>query len=285
MGVFSRSWQITKLSFSVIKEDKELLLFPIISGFFSMIFVIAMLFPTVITTLINGNAFESNALFYVILFLIYFGLAFIATFFNVCVVYTTKIRFEGGNATFMESLKFSFSKLHLIAMWSLLSASVGLLLRMLDNLAKNMGKGGQILMSILTSLLGMAWSILTIFVVPGLVYYDLTPFTAIKKSTQTLKTTWGESLIRNFGLGIMQVMFFILGIIVFVGLFALVSSLGGYAILAIFILALIYFVMLFLIFGVANSVYNTALFVYADKGIIPNGFTDDVMQNAFSRKN
>jgi hypothetical protein len=31
----------------------------------------------------------------------YWGLAFIATFFNVCVVYTRKTRFEGGDATFM----------------------------------------------------------------------------------------------------------------------------------------------------------------------------------------
>ena len=35
MGAFSRSWEITKLSFSVIKQDKELLLFPIFSGIFS----------------------------------------------------------------------------------------------------------------------------------------------------------------------------------------------------------------------------------------------------------
>jgi hypothetical protein len=65
---------------------------------------------------------------YAIIFLTYLGLAFIATFFNVCVVYTVKIRFEGGNATFMESLKFALSKIGLIFYWSLISATVGLVL-------------------------------------------------------------------------------------------------------------------------------------------------------------
>ena len=35
-NTFGRSWELTKLSFRVIKEDKELLLFPLLGGLFSI---------------------------------------------------------------------------------------------------------------------------------------------------------------------------------------------------------------------------------------------------------
>ncbi len=172
MNAFSRSWMITKLSFGVINKDRELLWFALLSFIFSALFAVAMIFPSVIPTLMADD-FSSDAIQffqYIIIFLTYFGLAFIATFFNVCVVYTTKVRFEGGNATFAESIKFALSKLNLIFQWSLLSATVGLVLRIAQNLASNFGKVGRLVANILIGLVGMAWSIVSIFVVPVFVY-------------------------------------------------------------------------------------------------------------------
>lgn len=283
-NVFQRSWEVTKLSFSVINKDKELIMFPLLSGFFSLIFIILMIFPFLFSVLFKGTAFETGYLFYLSVFVIYFGLAFIATFFNVCVVYTTKIRFEGGNATFMDSIKFAFSKAYLIFLWSLVSASVGLLLRLLEQLAEKFGKTGEMIMNILISLLGMAWSIVTLFVIPSLVYDNLTPGKAIKKSAATLKKTWGESLIRYYGLGLTEFLLFILGIAVFIGLFLMLGGLGIYVILVLALLAIIYFLGLILVFNVANTVYNTALFVYADSGKIPSGFNKDVIEHSFEKR-
>jgi len=86
--VLSRSWEITKLNFDVMKKDKELLLFPLFASIFSILFLIAMLVPSIITSFIeNGAGPEVYGIVqYTILFLTYLGLAFIATFFNVCVV-------------------------------------------------------------------------------------------------------------------------------------------------------------------------------------------------------
>ena len=47
---------------------------------------------------------------------------------------------------------------------------------------------------------------------------------------------------------------------------------------------IVYIVVLSLIFNVANSVYNTALFVYADTGKIPTGYNQNLMSNAFKQK-
>src|SRR5688572_16478979 len=191
MNAFSRSWMITKLSFAVINKDRELLGFALLSFIFSAAYAIAMIFPSVLPTLVDNN-FSREALGvyeYVMIFLTYFGLAFIATFFNVCVVYTTKVRFEGGNATFGESFKFALTRLPVVFKWSLLSATVGLLLRILHDLAARLGKIGQIIANIVIGLMGMAWSIVTIFVVPVLVYENIGPIDAIKKSATVIKKT------------------------------------------------------------------------------------------------
>ncbi|MBW2978106.1 hypothetical protein KY331_04640 [Candidatus Woesearchaeota archaeon] len=286
MGVFSRSWKVTKLSFDVMKKDKELLLFPLLGGIFSIIFIFAMLFPTIISRMITEvtQSITFGVLEYVLLFITYLGLSFIAVFFNVCVVYTTKTRFEGGNATFFDSIKYAISKIHLIFVWSLVSATVGLILKIIERMAEKVGQGGRIILMALRSILGMIWSIVTIFVVPAMVYSNLGPIDAIKKSINTLKKTWGESIVRVIGLGLVQFLFFILGVIIIIPLFILLSALGGIGILIGIIFVIVYFIGLFLIFGVANTIFNTALYVYADQGKIPQGYDQDILSNAFRVK-
>ena len=287
MNAFSRSWMITKLTFSVINKDRELIWFALLSFIFSTLFAVAMIFPSIIPSLMdNGISQDSLQIYqYAIIFATYFGLAFIATFFNVCVVYTTKIRFEGGNATFGESIAFAFTKVGLIIKWSLLSASVGLLLRILQNLASSLGKIGQIVANILISILGMAWSIMTIFVVPVLVYEGLGPIDALKKSTQVIKKTWGESLIKTIGLGLIQLLIFLLIILVSGGLtyllasaFELIGFLTGVGI------GLLLLLLTGLVFAVASTIFNTALYVYANNNMVAPGFREDVVKGAFRQK-
>ncbi|MCB0493912.1 MAG: glycerophosphoryl diester phosphodiesterase membrane domain-containing protein [Cyclobacteriaceae bacterium] len=287
MNAFTRSWKITQLTFRVINQDRELIWFALLSFLFSTLFAIAMIVPSVVPTIMaEGISQDSLQIFqYIIIFLTYFGLAFIATFFNVCVVYTTKIRFEGGNATFGESMRFAFTKLGLIFQWSLLSATVGLLLKILDNLASRLGKGGQIIASILIGLLGMAWSVISIFVVPVLVYEGLGPIDAVKKSTQVIKKTWGESLIRHFGLGLIQFLVFVIIIALSFGLTYVLTNTFDVIGLAIGIgVGILLMLLTGLIFSVANTIFNTALYVYANKSLVAEGFDEETVKGAFINK-
>jgi hypothetical protein len=281
---FSRSWEITKLSFGVIKHDKELLLFPILAIIFSLIFIIVVLFPSVLAGIITINKDEIGLLGYIILFILYAGLAFISTFFNVAVVYTAKKRFEGGNALFRESVGFALSKLHLIFYWSLVSATVGIILRIIENFAERSQGAGRILLYLTSSLFGMVWAIATLFVIPGMVYYNLGPIAAIKKSIAVLKKTWGESLIRYYGLGLAQFLFIVIGIVFLIPLYFIFSILGLFGIFTLIAIGILYFLIVVLVFGIANQIFNTALFVYADSGKIPGGYNEQVMRNAFTKK-
>ena len=287
MNAFSRSWLITKLAFGVINKDRELLGFALLSFIFSTIFAIAMIVPSVVPTIIqNDYSYESLQLFeYLIIFATYFGLAFIATFFNVCVVYTTKVRFEGGDATFGESFRFSLSRLSVIFQWSLISATVGLLLRILHDFASRLGKPGQLIAQIVIGLIGMAWSIITIFVVPVLVYENITPVNAIKKSAQVIKKTWGESLIRSIGLGIVQFIVFVLIIGFSIALiYGLSSAMGRTGVIVAISVGGLLLLLAGLVFSVATTIFNTALYVYANNNQVADGFNENVMRDAFRQK-
>ena len=287
MGIFERSWRLTKMSFSVIRQDKEMLAFPLLAGIFSLLFAIALIYPTIIVAFMKQSATSEGVgvaltmVDYAILFVTYLGLSFIATFFSVCVVFTTKTRFEGGDATFMDSIRFAMSKVHLIFAWAIVSATVGMILRFLDQAAERAGAVGKIVIGIITAILGLMWSLITIFVVPAMVYDDVGPIQAIKRSVATLKSTWGESLIRHYGLGFIQFLFFLLGIGLSVGAFMLLGGMGTIGPIIAISFAVIYFLALVLVFQVAHTVFNTALYAYARSGNAPGGFDDDVLQGAF----
>lgn len=281
MNAFQRSWEITKLSFDVLKKDKELMLFPILGGIFSILFVIAMIFPLIFTAFLPENL--AGIYLWIAIFGVYFGLAFISVFFNTATVYTVKTRFDGGNATFGDSIRFAFSRIHLILGWSLISAIVGLLLRILEELAERMGTIGEIIMKILIGILGLAWGLLTAFVVPGMVYKNVGPVQAIKDSAHTFKKTWGESLIRHYGLGLVQAVLIIVGVIFTVIMTVLTSGIPVLPYIFVF-LGVIYLVAVVTFFSIATSVFNTALYVYATTGKAPHGYRDDVLKHAFEVK-
>jgi len=285
MGTFARSWELTKVSFNAMKQDKELILFPILALIFSLLFIVAMVLPSILALLHFGNGIKQfGILQYVLLFILYLGLSFISTFFSVCVVYTTKKRFEGGNATFGESINFAFSRLHLIIMWSIVSATVGLVLRIIERMAERLGWIGRLFVNITTSILGAVWSIVTIFVVPVMVYQNLGHFDAIKKSAEVLKKTWGESIIRYIGFGLIEFFFLMAGIIVMLPLIILSLNLGMHLIISEILISVLYFFGVILVFSLANSIFNTALYVYSDTGKIPRGYSKEIMANAFKRK-
>jgi hypothetical protein len=220
---------------------------------------------------------------WVAIFGVYLGLAFISVFFNVAAVYTIKTRFNGGNATFWDSIKFAFSKIHLIIAWSVISAIIGLILRILEELAERMGGIGEIIIKIIVGILGLAWSLITAFVIPVMVYKNVGPIKAIKESTNTFKKTWGESLVRYYGLGLTQFIMILIGVVLTI-VFVVLTA-GVPVVPYIFLLiSVIYLVGVVTFFSIANSVFNTALYVYATIGKAPKGYRDDILKQAFEKK-
>lgn len=283
MGIWARSWALTRASFGVIRQDREMFWFPILAGVFSALFSAALLVPTFVLQLFERTGHEGlvvGPLEAVVLFVTYFGLSFIATFFNVCVVYTTRVRLSGGDATFLESIKFALGRAHLIAGWSVVSATMGLLLRALDSAAQRAGLVGKIMLVILRALLATAWALSTVFVVPSMVYKGLGPVGAFRDSVATLRQTWGENLVRYYGLGLVAFVCSLPALALIIGGVALASAVPpiGVVLIAIGALGLL---AVSVLFNMAGMVFKTALYHWATTRTAPSGFEPDMLSGAF----
>jgi hypothetical protein len=165
IAAFTRSWQLTKLTFGVMHKDPELLVFPLLGGLFSLLWVAALGVPLIAFMFAGHGATRTASeepIVYVVAGALYFGLAFVATFFNTCTVYTTKLRLEGGDASLGQSLRFALSRSTRIAGLSLLAAGVGLVLRIAERAGERSGGAGGLVLDAISGLFGLLWSVLTI---------------------------------------------------------------------------------------------------------------------------
>ncbi len=271
MGSWANSWQLVKQSYSVLMKDKELVWFPIISGMVTLGLLISFIIP-----LVAAKLFTPSTLFYSIVFLYYILSYFVIIFFNVGLIACADIRIRGGDPEVKDGMSAAMKHLPQILLWAVISATVGLILRMLsDKLEDNFL--GQIVLAVL----GSAWTLLTFFVVPVMIFENKSVFLAIKSSTGLLKKTWGETVVGQFSI---SGIFFLLGL---VGLVPLAIGFFTGSAMALFIIGVavvVYWLTLAVISSSLQGIYLTALYHYAQTGKAPEGFNSEVITGAFVEK-
>src|SRR5262249_58757603 len=132
---------------------------------------------------------------YAVGFAYYFCTSFVIVFFNAALIGCALLKFAGQPATLGDGLRAAGSRLPQIAAWALVSATVGVILKAIENANQKAGE-------IISAVLGTAWSILTFFVVPVLVVEKVGPFQAVARSVSILRKAWGEALFGGIGLGL-----------------------------------------------------------------------------------
>lgn len=272
---FSRSWELVKASAGVLRSDKELLVFPVISGIAALIVLATFIIPIVSLKLFDTVA---SPLGYVIGFLFYLCQYFVIFYFNSALVGAAMIRLSGGDPTLGDGLRIANERLLPILGYAAIAATIGLLLQMLKN------KKNNILARMLGSLLGTAWTVASFLVVPVLVANKIGPIDAVKKSIELLKSTWGENAVGQLGIGF--VFGFIMAAVIIVGV--LLSILGFTISPYLGFVAATLTIVLALTVGIIQSalsgVYAAALYRFANDGVAPHGFESMGLQTAFQAK-
>lgn len=215
----SNGWELAKISFNTINNNRSLLLFPVFSVI-SLILVLAtfaggsfFLFGEQIAAFMQTQTEEvGKILTYTAIFVYYLVNYFIIVYFNSALIYCAVKILNGEETRLAEGIGFANSRLGKIFGWAVLSATVGTLLQVLHNT----GKIGEFV----SSLIGMAWSILTFFAVPVLIFEDKGVIDTVKESGRLIKQKWGESLAANVSFGI----FHFLGILAAIGIGILLST-------------------------------------------------------------
>jgi hypothetical protein len=278
-------WELVKQSFRVLREDKRLIVFPMLSGIACMIVLASFVIPLWGTNeakmLMDHKHVQLGPLSYVVLFLFYFANYFVIVFFNSALVACAIGRFRGNEPTIGDGLRVAVARIPQIVMWSLVSATIGLILKVIES---NSEKAGEFV----AGLLGAAWSVITYLVVPVLVMEKANPVEAVKRSTSLVKQTWGESLGSHVASGMVFFVIFLLALIPLFALGALavyafghgLAILGGAAIAGIVILV----TLMSLVSSTLSTILLASLYLYASEGTVPGCFDAELMEGAFKAK-
>jgi hypothetical protein len=277
---FSRSWGLVKASASVLKSDRQLLVFPLVAGIAAIIVTASFILPAFGMDLFSGLEDDSgtSAAFYVWLFAFYVAHYFVMIFFNVALVGAAMIRLDGGEPTLGAGLRIAMDRLPAIVGYAVIAATVGVLLRAIEQRAGFIGR-------IVVGLIGTAWTVVTFLVVPVLVAQRLGPIDAVKQSASLLRRSWGENLIGNAGIGL--VFGVLIALVIVVGLVLTGAMLANGLVVAGVTLGAataVLVVGLGLVQAALSGIYSAALYRFAVDGEAPQGFSGGMLTEAFQRK-
>ena len=283
MGKFSRSWELVKQSFTILRSDKQLMLFPVLSAVscFVVTAVIAtggafLLLPARAAAIAAGERFNPNQspMFLLGMFTLYVVNYFVIVFFNVALVAVANSRLMGGSWTFKDGLELAWERKGTILEWALVAATVGVLLRTLE---ERLGLMGRLIMRFI----GIAWTLACYFVVPVLAFEDLTPIDALKRSSKLFRDTWGEKVIGGFSLSMVSLVLMLPGI----GLPMAAAFLAGInGMMVGLILMVLYFLVLSVFMSAVGGIFNAALYRYACFKQVPPAFSEELIVSAWAPK-
>ncbi len=286
-GRISNTWGLMGDSWRILKQDKELLLFPLLSGICCIIVIASFAIPMFASdSWMPPQAGEEgepattaeHVMYYVKLFLFYFCNYLVIIFFNSAVVGCGAMRMNGQNPTLGDGFRICFARMPLIVGWAVIAATVGLILRIIEDKNRKIGR-------LIAGLLGMAWTAVSFLVLPILVIEKKDPFSALKESTVMLKKTWGEQLMCNFSFGLIFFLLFLPGIaLVALGIFIGASTGNTVLAVACIAIAVIYFIALSLIQSALQVIFQTALYYYAKHQTAPAGFDAATLGGAMYRR-
>jgi len=268
---------LMKASLNVLKLDKELMVFPVMSGIASALVIASFVAPVVATG--AWQIFEGGSGGYLemsIMFAMYVVLYTVTFFFNAALVGAALIRLDGGDPTVSDGLAIASKRMGSILGYAVIAATVGMVLRMISE------RGGMFA-KIASMFAGVAWTLATYLAVPVLVTKNIGPIDAIKESAQIFKRTWGENMVGNMGLTWAMFFLYFAWTAAFVGLSVLAGTVAPVAVLPIVGVGFVGYIFLAIMGSALGGIYTAALYRYAMTG--DTGMFDaNLIGNAFRTK-
>jgi len=270
-GTISRSIDLLRNTWQVLTMDKELLLFPVMSGLATILIVITFILPVLFLGLLGKISGFGPVVWILTLFFFYFISYAVVIFFNTGLIACATIRFSGGDPTVRDGIRFALDHLGKILSWALVAGTVGLILNLLSRRSGLIGR-------IIIAIIGIVWSLATFLVIPVMVFEEKGVFEAIQGSWNLLKKTWGENIIVNFGLGILFIPAVLLVVV------TIFSMMTGNLLLVMVLIALtvITFVIAGILHATLQGIFIAALYLFATTGKVPRYMRSDLIRGAFA---
>jgi phosphate starvation-inducible membrane PsiE len=286
---FRRSWELTKISWSILQKDKELLSFPLLSMIGVLVISLVFALPLLGSGLLQAMAGEGEGNFFayivgiVMLFLYYFAISIVVTYSNAALTGAVFMRFDGKDPTVSDGFAIANNHLGAIVTFAALNATVGVI----SALIRDAGRESKnivvsILAGIVSSLVEAAWAIVTFLTVPVMVREGKGAIEAVKRSGQLVRDTWGRQIVGSGGISaVFLLVAFLAFILIGLPLLALAAASGSTFVLVIAVLVIVALLgFIGLVAGALESIYRVALYHYAHDQKVAF-FEEEVLRGAF----
>lgn len=278
MKLFSASW-------SVLRQDKSLAVYPFISAITGLIVIASFAFPvftmflhihhTVDVYGTSQTTTQVDPLGWVLIGVGYFALIYVGIFCNAALIYAANERLTGtGPGTLASGFGGAASRAGALLPWALLSATVTVILRSLE---ERFGILGRIAIAIV----GIAWTLVTYLVVPVIVLEGGSTGKAISRSSSLFRETWGENVIGNVGLGFFNFVVALSAMALFM-LGVMTGTTVGMAVCG--LIAVVWLIVASQVLVAMAGIYRVALYRYAVDGAPPAAYTVFDFDAAFRPK-
>lgn len=281
MERIKRSWALVKASVEVLKLDKELLIFPLISSIMMIFITLTFLIPTLVGNVLDTIFDTGMPVFgYMVLFLFYLVQYTVVFYNNTALVGAAMIRLRGGDPTVRDGYKIASQRILPILGWSLISATVGLILNMLSGNSDHKRRG---LRGLIASILGAAWNVLTFLVVPVLAVEGLGPIKAIQRSWELLKRSWGEQISGTLSIGLIFALIGIAGgmLMIDIGVALSLWLKSSIPIIIFGVLLLLFIMIISLLSSTLSGIFSAAVYAYAADGQV-SLFDESLIRDAIN---
>ena len=255
-ATIGHTFELMKMSWNVLMMDRELILFPIMSGMGLLVLAFA--------GLAVGVAESGNLIAFLVMILMAY---FITTFFNAALISAALERLRGGDPNVMSGISHASKHIHHIFLWSVISAIVGTLFRVLRSQTDNF------FVRMIYSMIEGVWEFMTFFVIPVMVSENEGPISSIKRSASIIRETWGRQITASFGFMIVYILAVIAAAIPAILLFLIVPVVG-------IIVGILLVGLAFATVQALEGIFKAALYDFA-VGEQPVGFDLRTLQTAY----
>lgn len=284
-------WELSKQSWSALRANPQLLMFPVISMIGMIIVTILFLIPISATGIFQALTQEGTVtndvagfIAAVVLFLYYVVAYTVIIFSNTALVGAAMKLINGEPATVSDGIQIASARLGKIIVYAVISATVGMIARGIRDAGRDSKNVViMILAAIIGGLIQGAWNLLVFFAIPILVVEDTSVIDSLKRSLELFKRTWGEQFTGSTAIGgitclAYAAVFIIGGLIVF----AAISTQSAALIIGAIALVILAIVMLGLMQGAVNGIFQASLYKYATTGDAGPYIDTELAREAFA---
>jgi hypothetical protein len=272
MKKIKRGWGLTKKSWALLNEHRELIRFPLYGAVATIVPAIVFLGPGLY---LFGKDELAGAIPLVVIGV--YALSVVGFYFSVGLAACADMIFRGQEATVADGLAVARQRFAQICGWAAVSTAISVVMGALENQG---GIGGQIA----ARLVGMAWSLVTFLAVPVIAIEGTGPVETIKRSASMFRARWGQQITGNIAIGGAV---FLLGVLPAVALIvlgvAVWSSASFLGALLVVIGALVLATAL-LVSKALTGIFGVALYRYALDGETVGPFTQEDLESAVRTK-